>query len=53
MYTQNNQINYTSIKTLKNKNVFKKKCRDFPGGPVVGTPCFHCRGRGFKPWSGN
>ena len=22
---------------------------DFPGGPVVGTLCFHCRGRGFNP----
>ena len=26
---------------------------DFPGGPAVGTPCFHCRGHGFDPWSGN
>ena len=26
---------------------------DFPGGPVVRTPSFHCRGRGFDPWSGN
>ena len=24
--------------------------RDFPGGPVVKTLCFHCRG--FDPWSG-
>ena len=22
---------------------------DFPGGPVVKMPCFHCRGRGFIP----
>ena len=22
---------------------------DFPGGPVVKTPCFHCRGHGFNP----
>ena len=21
--------------------------RDFPGGPAVKTPCFHCRGSGF------
>ena len=27
--------------------------RDFPGGPVVKTPRFHCRGRKFNPWSGN
>ena len=24
---------------------------DFPGGPVVKTPSFHCRGLGFDPWS--
>ena len=27
--------------------------RDFPGGPVVKTPCFHYRGHGFDPWLGN
>ena len=26
---------------------------EFPGGPVIGTPCFHCGGLGFSPWSGN
>ena len=25
---------------------------DFPGGPVVKTLCFHCRGNGFDPSSG-
>ena len=25
---------------------------DFPGGPVVRTPCFLCRGCGFDPLSG-
>ena len=25
----------------------------FPGGPVVKTPCFHCSGCGFDPWSEN
>ena len=24
---------------------------DFPGGPMVKTPHFHCRGHGFHPWS--
>ena len=28
-------------------------CQYFPGGPVVKTPSFHCRGPGFDPWSGN
>ena len=27
--------------------------QDFPGTPVVKTPCFHCRGLGLHPWSGN
>ena len=31
----------------------KEKDRDFPGGPVVKTPCFHCRGNGLDLWSGN
>ena len=26
---------------------------EFPGGPLVKTPCFHCRGCRFNPWSGN
>ena len=25
---------------------------DFPGGPVVKTLYFHCRGHGFDPWWG-
>ena len=33
-----------SVKTL---------VRDVPGGPVVKTLRFHCRGRGLDPWSGN
>ena len=31
----------------------KVRRRDFPGGPVVKTPRFHCRERRFNPWSGN
>ena len=31
----------------------KRDSRDFPGGPVVKTPLFLCRGHGFEPWSGN
>ena len=26
---------------------------EFPGGPVVKTPCFHCSEQEFYPWSGN
>ena len=33
--------------------VFSKgKIREFPNGPVVRTPRFHCQGPGFNPWSG-
>ena len=27
--------------------------RDFPAGPVVKNPRFHCRGHRFDPWLGN
>ena len=37
----------------KEATCFKTKIRDFPGGPVVKTLCFHCRGQGFDPWLGN
>ena len=31
-----------------------KKCfGDVSGGPVTKTLCFHCRGPGLDPWSGN
>ena len=33
--------------------IYKKCVRDSPGGPVVKTPHFHCRGHRFDPWSGN
>ena len=32
---------------------YGKNVRQFPGGPVVRTRRFHCRGPGFNPWSGN
>ena len=31
----------------------KINSRDFPGGPVVKTPCFQCKERRLDPWSGN
>ena len=30
----------------------QKEKRDFLGGTVVKTLCFHCRGHGFHPWLG-
>ena len=31
-----------------NNNYFKNSNREFPGGPVVRTPRFHCRGPRFN-----
>ena len=31
----------------------EEEMRDFPGGPVVKTLYFHCRGHCFNPWLGN
>ena len=41
------QINYLLT------NLFEKVFQDFSRGLVVKTPCFHCRGSGFDPWSVN
>ena len=36
---------------------YYKECimglKGFPGGPVVKTLSFQCRGHGFDPWLGN
>ena len=34
-------------------NAHEGSLSDFPGGPVVKTLCFHCRGHKFDPWSRN
>ena len=38
-----------AVQSRKNE---KERVRDFPGGPVVRTLPFKCRGQGFNPWSG-
>ena len=38
---------YSFIKSSKSKDW------GFPGGPVVRSPCFQCRGYGFYSWLGN
>ena len=40
-------------KANSKKHPFKSEGRDFPGGLVVKTPCFQCRGCRFDSWSGN
>ena len=36
---------------LYNRALFIKAYREFPGGPVVKTPRYHCRGPGSDPSS--
>lgn len=38
---------------LKKKKKTEEKGWDFSGDPVIGALCFHYRGYGFNPWSGN
>ena len=38
---------------LKKREGKERSKGDFPGGPVVKTPCFQCRGHRFDSWSGN
>ena len=35
------------------RQAINTKVRDFPGGPVVKTLLFQCKGCGFDPWSGD
>ena len=45
VYMDGSQRRYTGLKSAGSE--------DFPGGPGVRTPSFHCRGRRFDPQSGN
>ena len=49
-YTEGTRV---SLSKGLGKDVKLKISRDFPGGPVIKTPRFHCRGHRFDPWSGN
>ena len=35
--------------TLREIKTFKSSCGEFPGSPVVRTPCFHCEEHRFNP----
>ena len=48
MTRQLEEIHWQVVELRKEK---KRKTRDFPHGPVVKTPHFHCRGSGLDPWS--
>ena len=47
------QVNFMVHKLYLNKAILKKLSREFPGSPGVRTLCFHCKGHGLDPWSGN
>ena len=38
------------METVKERATWNSISRDFPGGPEVKTPRFHCRGAGGKCW---
>ena len=38
---------------IKRCETNRKEQKDFPGGPVIKTPCFQCRGWKSDPWLGN
>ena len=44
---------YNNLVRLDDSFSIFKVTREFPGGPVVRTLCFHCWGCRFHPWSGN
>ena len=48
------QINKTKVLSVRAWGyAFKTSgSREFPGSPVVGTPCFHCQGLGLIPGRG-
>ena len=47
------QFSYSWLVGWPRTNFKNFKFWEFPGGPVVRTPCFHCRGHGFNPGLGN
>ena len=47
-------VNFMLCISYHKTNLLRKaRPWDFPGGPVVKSPRFLCRGPGLDPWSGN
>ena len=44
------EFNYLLVVGWPRTNVEKFKFWECPGGSMVRTPYFHCRGHGFDPW---
>ena len=61
IYTTNSKptTNIAKQRVIPNKPIKEIKWnhlkifREFPGGPVVRTPCFYCQGPRFNSWLGN
>lgn len=48
------QPNKVRQNPMGNLHIFKSSpTGEFPGGPEIRTPCFHCCGPGFNPWMRN
>ena len=47
------RVNIPNVYIKKNNKKTEEKGWDFSGDPVIGALCFHYRGYGFNPWSGN
>ena len=57
MFAASQQVFWSKISTGPQQSMANprriKISGDLAGCPVVKTPYFHCKGRGFNPWSGN
>ena len=45
------KIVFLCFHSYERKIVIVKIIKNFPGGPVVNTPCFQYKGHSFDPWS--
>ena len=43
------QLAFCHQKKKNNSKIIIKLFSEFPGGPVIRTPCFHCRWHEFDP----
>ena len=47
------RLDLLNSKVVRENKHVRNNQGDFPGGPVVRAPSFHCRGPRFDPWLGN
>ena len=51
IFWKSEDIHINLASTLEHHSTHEKAFGDFPGGPVVKTPCSQCWRHGFNPWS--